>query len=220
MNIAKMKVDIINNLFFGLKYSMPLGANNGWSESGSANLVTIWNDMEDQFFYSMIYEGFKYAMNDLSKSIWIGLKIIDNTPNGKINWIDNYTLSWSNWGPHEPNIRPGVNCGYIDNFMRFPKDWSWKLDNNCARPRSFICKLDKFGHFQEPVDKPQIDVNLGSPLDCDNGWHTHENSWHCFLPVGKKVSHPEAKRLCRNENANLVSIFGESSNNYAKRYQL
>ena len=28
--------------------------------------------------------------------------------------------------------------------MKFPKDWSWKLDNDCYSQRSFICRLEKY----------------------------------------------------------------------------
>ena len=166
----------------------------------------------------MVYEGFKYAVNDLTKSIWIGIKIKEGTPTGKITWIDNYTLTWSAWGPHEPNIRSGDNCGFIDNIMKFPKSWGWKLDNNCNTPRSFICKLDKYGNFSVPEDDLEIHEHLGDPMDCDNGWQTHDGSWHCFKAVASKVPYPEAKRQCEWENAYLISIFGDSSNNYAKRY--
>ena len=168
----------------------------------------------------MVYEGFKYAVNDLTKSIWIGLKIKDHTDNGAMTWIDDYSLLYTNWGAHEPNIRPGDNCGYIDNFMKFPKDWSWKLDNNCNTPRSFICKLDKYGNFSTPEDDIEIYEHLGDPMDCDAGWQTHVDAWHCFKASGTKVSYPEAKRQCESDNAYLASVYGDSSNNYVKRYSV
>mgnify|MGYP000649750674 CR=1 FL=1 len=101
--------------------------------------------------------------------------------------------------------------------MKFPKDWSWKLDNNCNTQRSFICKLDKYGNFSVPEDDLTIKEHLGDPLECENGWQTHEGSWHCFKAVGTKVSYPEAKRQCQANNAYLVSLYGDSSNHYAQR---
>ena len=100
--------------------------------------------------------------------------------------------------------------------MAFPKEWSWKLDNNCDSQRSFICKLDKYGNFSVPEDQVEIHEHLGDPLDCDVGWTTHEGSWHCFKATANKVTFPEAKRQCENQNSNLISIFGDSSNNYAQ----
>ena len=54
-------------------------------------------------------------------------------------------------------------------------------------------------------------------MDCDQSWLTHEGSWHCFKAYSSQVSFPEAKRECIAKNANLVSIFGDSSNRYAQR---
>ena len=133
--------------------------------------------------------------------------------------MDGHPVSWSNWDQHEPNIRQGKNCAYVENFLKFPKTWGWKLDNGCTRQRSFVCRLGKNQIFSgNSTDQDLIDENLGRPLDCPEGWKTHEGSWHCFKSSAEKQTLGEAKRQCRNWGAYLVTIYGENSNHFAQRF--
>ena len=125
------------------------GVTNSWK--GAANLVTIWNQGEEDFFRAMLYESFHYLTNS-DDSIHIGLKIDSDQHDltQKWAWIDNRTVSWSNWGPSQPAINTGwsklivrnstgilgTNCGYIDNILAYPKDWSWKMSTNCVAQRN------------------------------------------------------------------------------------
>ena len=108
---------------------------------------------------------------------------------GNLTWDDGMHMSWSNWGNHQPQIKRGQNCAYVDNVMKFPKEWSWKMDNNCGSQRSFICKLNKKGNFSSDADQITIHEHLGDPMDCEKGWETHDGSWHCFKPVANKVGY-------------------------------
>ena len=136
------------------QYCVEQGQTTNWN--GAANLVTIWNEGlgfpslnivywklscrhpskgEDNFFYSLLYEGF-YNHIDSDSSIHIGLKIesAQTDLSERIEWIDNFTVSWTNWGPHQPAINQGTNCGFIDKILAYPKDWGWSLSNNCDTP--------------------------------------------------------------------------------------
>ena len=99
----------------------------------------------------MLYESFHYLTNS-DDSIHIGLKIDSDQHDltQKWAWIDNRTVSWSNWGPSQPAINTGwsklivrnftgilgTNCGYVDNILAYPKDWSWKMSTNCVAQRN------------------------------------------------------------------------------------
>ena len=96
------------------------GVQAGWK--GSANLVTIWNQGEEDFFRAMLYESFHYLTNS-DDSIHIGLKIDSDQSDltQKWAWIDNRTVSWTNWGPSQPAINTGEltrNCSFCDRNLR------------------------------------------------------------------------------------------------------
>ena len=56
----------------------------------------------------MLYESFHYLTNS-DDSIHIGLKIDSDQSDltQKWAWIDNRTVSWTNWGPSQPAINTG-----------------------------------------------------------------------------------------------------------------
>ena len=146
------------------------------------------------------------------------MQVDEGVSAGNIAWVDKYPASWSNWGPHEPNIRSGKNCAFVENFMKFPKEWGWKLDNNCQSPRSFVCKLTKFSSFVDPEDDHDHDHDdLGEPMGCEEGWKTHDGSWHCFKAIATQVTLAEATRQCEAEHSYLISIYSENGNHFAQR---
>lgn len=59
---------------------------------------------------AMLYESFHYLTNS-DDSIHIGLKIDSDQSDltQKWAWIDNRTVSWTNWGPSQPAINTGEN---------------------------------------------------------------------------------------------------------------
>ena len=93
----------------------------GWN--GTSVVSSIWDEYEDNFIYSMLYEGFQFKVNDPLVSIHLGLKI-DSTQSDlseRLMWYDNRTVSWSNWGQGEPVIGSGLNCAFVERFLDFPK---------------------------------------------------------------------------------------------------
>ena len=63
---------------------------------------------------AMLYESFHYLTNS-DDSIHIGLKIDSDQSDltQKWAWIDNRTVSWTNWGPSQPAINTGDLTGII-----------------------------------------------------------------------------------------------------------
>ena len=89
------------------------------------------------------------------------------------------------------------------------------MGNNCDIPRSFICKLNTYAY--EYPDEGKIDENkaqLGTPLDCPEGWETHPNSWHCFHAAPYKMQRAEADRKCKAQQAYLVTVYDDPGNAY------
>ena len=40
-----------------------------------------------------------------------------------------------------PTLHLGTNCGYVDNILAYPKDWSWKMSTNCVAQRKCSSKV-------------------------------------------------------------------------------
>ena len=57
------------------KFCEDEGTKNNWPKENTAGLASIYNDIDDLFLYSMLYESFHYAVNDDSKSIWLGMVV-------------------------------------------------------------------------------------------------------------------------------------------------
>ncbi|XP_028289877.1 macrophage mannose receptor 1 isoform X2 [Gouania willdenowi] len=121
--------------------------------------------------------------------VWIGLN--NNMTGGRFKWVDNWVLSYTQWGNNEP--RNNYGCVYMD------VDNKWKTAP-CTNAYYSLCKRSS---DVVPTEPPQ------HPGNCPD---TDENSWipfrgHCYSFFdSESVSWALATVACLKKGATLLSI--------------
>jgi hypothetical protein len=92
------------------------------------DLLTITSAREDAFI-------FEAAVDVADEKWWMGLN--DRRIEGRFVWEDGTPVTYTNWGPDEPNDSGGEDCGQLNRYA----DGGWN-DEPCGTVLPFICELD------------------------------------------------------------------------------
>ncbi|XP_026888044.2 macrophage mannose receptor 1-like isoform X2 [Electrophorus electricus] len=128
---------------------------------------------------------------DRSKQpMWIGLNSI--LTGGQYRWVDNWMLSYVNWGKGEPSQNQA--CVYIDT------DGYWKTAN-CSNTYYSFCKRSL---VVAPTEPPQLSGNCPEPKQ-HKTWIPFRGHCYAFLAY-KKENWAHATVECIRMGASLVSV--------------
>ena len=157
------------------------------------------NLTKSYFFISYLAFISSHLFRGPSKNLWIGLKINElNFP----SWSDNQKLSWTNWGPNEP--QSGPKCG----SMKYHGDygnWSpghWTTEDSCTSKRPYICQLSLDSQYPD-------DQNQAPSSECPKGYYPHDSS--CYkISTGEfpAKSQDEAHKQCQSDASGRPSYTG------------
>lgn len=118
------------------------------------------------------------------------------------SWSDNQKLSWTNWGPNEP--QSGPKCG----SMKYHGDygnWSpghWTTEDSCTSKRPYICQLSLDSQYPD-------DQNQAPSSECPKGYYPHDSS--CYkISTGEfpAKSQDEAHKQCQSDASGRPSYTG------------
>ncbi|KAG2466118.1 MRC1 protein, partial [Polypterus senegalus] len=154
-----------------------------------AELVSI-HDVKHQLYF---------ASQTRNKHIWIGLQ--HNSIEGGYQWSDNSPVSYTNWGPNEPNNYLGrENCVEMGITANGSSYWN---DLNCDAMRDWICQIPKGDQPITPPDPPP-DVP---------GWRKYKEICYYYNDTDITDVYTAIIR-CYEEGAQLVSIADEEEQSF------
>lgn len=141
----------------------------------------------------------------LTESAWIGLNDLEESDT--FVWADGSEVNYMNWDDGEPNNKPEyLFWGAREDCVEMRRDVGYKWnDEQCQKEREFVCST------LAEVITTTTTTTTPAPT-CDEGWDMFESS--CYQVSDTKVSWEEAKTICNDQNADLVSITSESEQNY------
>ncbi|XP_042365609.1 macrophage mannose receptor 1 [Plectropomus leopardus] len=166
-----------------------------------ALLVSILNKNEQAFVNSMVGTG-KVA------AAWIGLRMFGIT-GGQYMWVDFSPLTYTHWGPGEPNNANGEEqCVQMN---RHQGGWN---DANCGRVGGYVCKKNPGDiHTPPPPTQPWKG-------NCPAGWMLFRNK--CFMFKGKKNdikgNWTFARNWCKDQGGELAVIDDQYENDFVASY--
>ncbi|XP_062291189.1 macrophage mannose receptor 1 [Scomber scombrus] len=167
-----------------------------------ARLVSILNKDEQAYVNSMVGTG------EISAA-WIGMAMF-GIANGQYAWLDFSPITYTHWGPGEPNNANGEEqCVQMNR-----NQGSWN-DANCGRAGAgYVCK--KFPgdvHTPPPPTQPWEG-------NCPEGWMRFKDK--CFLFKGKKddlkANWTFARSWCQQQGGNLAIIDDQYENDFVSSY--
>ncbi|XP_047205018.1 macrophage mannose receptor 1 [Girardinichthys multiradiatus] len=150
-------------------------------QADDADLASILNPVVQAFITLHISTN--------KEPVWIGLN--SNVTGGRFKWVDNWFLSYTNWGKNEPKNN---GCVYID------VDHTWKT-TQCSNTYHSICKSST---DLAPTEPPQL------PGICPKS--KKQGSWipfrgHCYSFLSSVVHNwAHASVECLKMGASLASI--------------
>lgn len=150
-------------------------------QADDADLASILNPVAQAYISLQISKH--------NESVWIGLN--NNVTEGRFKWVDNWLLSYTNWGRNEPKNNYG--CVYID------VDKKWKTAP-CTNTHYALCKKSP---DVAPTDPPQLPGKC--PESKDNSWIPFRGHCYAFF-ISQSSSWPYASMECLKLGASLLSI--------------
>ncbi|XP_076014518.1 uncharacterized protein LOC143007034 [Genypterus blacodes] len=163
-----------------------------------ANLVSIHNHVEEEFITN-------YTRNARK---WIGLK--HNPAEGGYSWSDGTPVSYTNWGPGEPNNHDNrEDC--VEMMSNANGTHSWWNDLNCDAHMDWVCMIAK---DKTPILPPVPPPPVPAP-DCGTnpGWRKYNDTCYYYNDTDVVDFHT-AMRRCYAEHAHLVSILSRDEQAY------
>ncbi|KAM9712648.1 macrophage mannose receptor 1 isoform 1-T1 [Menidia menidia] len=151
-------------------------------QADDADLVSLLNPTIQAYISMLVARQ--------NEPVWIGLN--SNVTGGRFKWVDNWPLSYTNWGENEPKVNDG--CVYMD------VDNTWKTAP-CTGTFYSICKKSQ---DIAPTDPPQL------PGNCPES--KRQRTWipfrgHCYSFHSSQVDNwAHASVECLKMGASLVSI--------------
>ncbi|KAK7896517.1 hypothetical protein WMY93_021842 [Mugilogobius chulae] len=166
-----------------------------------ATLVSILSRDEQAYVNTMVGTGNVAAA-------WIGLRMF-GIADGQYMWVDFSPLTYTHWGPGEPNNANGEEqCVQMN---RHQGGWN---DANCGRMAGYVCKKLPGDHHTPPPPTQPWEGN------CPAGWLRFNNK--CFLLKGKKneikANWTYARTWCKQQGAELAVIDSQYENDFVTSY--
>ncbi|XP_024910181.1 macrophage mannose receptor 1-like [Cynoglossus semilaevis] len=151
-------------------------------QADDADLASILDPVAQSYVTLQIFKH--------NEPLWIGLN--SNVTGGRYKWVDNWMLSYTQWGTDEPKNNYG--CVYVD------VDMKWKTAP-CTNTYYSLCKTSQ---DIAPTEPPQLSGNCPESKK--------EKTWipfrgHCYSFLSSKVDNwAHASVECLKLGATLVSI--------------
>ncbi|KAL4617320.1 macrophage mannose receptor 1-like [Arapaima gigas] len=165
--------------------------------SRGANLVSIHSGAEENFL-STYSKG---------RTKWVGLQ--HNAIDGGYQWSDGTALSYTNWGPGEPNNHLGQeDCVEMLSTTNGSSFWN---DLNCGAAQDWICMISKGKKPLTPA--PPIPPDPAPECGTNPGWRKHEGVCYYYNDT-EHVDFYTAMMRCGHEKAHLVSILSKKEQEF------
>merc|ERR1712142_764444 len=120
------------------------------------------------------------------KLMWIGASDLETE--GTFVWTNGKKLSYTSWGPNEPNGREKENCVEVN----WGKPGLWN-DKSCRVSRAFMCEIVGYSVYEY-----NREIRRAFKI------HNAEKNWQ------------DAQRTCQEEGGNLVTVDTPEINNILK----
>ncbi|CAG5125361.1 unnamed protein product, partial [Candidula unifasciata] len=153
-----------------------------------SQLASIHTKLEEKFILVLA--------SGLRQPAWIGLN--DRIIRNQFQWVDSSVVSYSHWGPGQPNENindnsPGARQDCVDlQVRRNPGTWG---DRNCNTPLAYICESKKGSTL--PTSAPNT-------TGCLPGYQRFSNS--CYKFVQDPLNWTSAESVCKADGGNLVTL--------------
>ncbi|XP_068609207.1 uncharacterized protein [Brachionichthys hirsutus] len=171
-----------------------------WGEK--ASLVSILTGEEHAYVSSMVGTG------ELAEA-WIGLTRVGIT-GGQYRWVDSSPVTYTHWGPGEPNNYNGEEmCVHM---QRLRGNWN---DVNCGwASAGYVCKKFPGDIVTPPPPTQPWEGN------CPTGWLRFKDK--CFMFKGKKddikANWSSARSWCKGQLGELAVIDDQYENDFVSSY--
>ncbi|KAL5011088.1 hypothetical protein ScPMuIL_013393 [Solemya velum] len=137
-----------------------------------------------------------------NKFVWIGL----NDRHNESTWVwldDTKAITYTNWGPGEPNSHGSENCGEI-------AQRGYWTDYPCKLPLQYIC--------EKTADSYSTTVPVTTPFavsaKCGMFWEDMPNSPYCYQFNEEQLDWSDARSTCISNGGDLVSIVNNQEQAY------
>ncbi|KAK8734902.1 hypothetical protein OTU49_005721, partial [Cherax quadricarinatus] len=144
-----------------------------------ADLVSIHSSAEQAYLTALL--------GSIQEEVWLGMQYM-----GEFLWLDQSSLSYTNWSPGEPSGGPDWNLC----VQASPATGQWN-DVFCFGEYSYICMMNQdpnvFDHHPPPTCHPPF-----------NEYLAYNDA--CYKPMNTTKSWQEAESACVNEGAHLASV--------------
>ncbi|XP_068604963.1 macrophage mannose receptor 1b [Brachionichthys hirsutus] len=174
----------MKNRVTGAYYQLNTAAVLTWAQSESsckqqgASLLSISGPHEQALVSA--------TLSTSKHKLWIGL-VLD--PEHGWQWSDLKPFRYLRWTAGHPLPNPGHNCAFLDTSG----EHLWQ-SLSCTKKLGYICYKDG-----APPAPPQIEQGF-----CSNPWIPYNG--HCFHLYRTAKTWTDAKRECRKEGGDLVSV--------------
>uniref|UniRef100_A0A672HCM6 Macrophage mannose receptor 1-like n=1 Tax=Salarias fasciatus TaxID=181472 RepID=A0A672HCM6_SALFA len=172
------------NLVTGAYYQINGQAALTWAQAQTscnqqaASLVSITDPNQQAFISALLGSG--------KKKLWLGLVL---NPEHGWHWSDEKPYRYLRWDAGNPLHNPGHNCAILDSSGQH----SWQ-SSTCSKKLGYICYKEG-----SPPAPPHFETGF-----CASPWIPYNG--HCFHLHRPVQSWPDARRECRKEGGDLVSI--------------
>nr|XP_040053507.1 macrophage mannose receptor 1 [Gasterosteus aculeatus aculeatus] len=167
-----------------------------------ALLVSIHDREEQAYVNTMVGTG------DVAAA-WIGMRML-GIASGQYMWVDSSPVTYTHWGPGEPNNANGEEqCVQMN---RHQGGWN---DANCGRAGAgYVCKKFPGGSHTPPPPTQPWEGN------CPAGWMLFKDK--CFMFKGRKddikANWSHARTWCKAQGGELAVIDDQYENDFVASY--